>query len=466
MTYPEHPEKLSFGDMDVILCDPQGNQLRGKSNIRELRADIAQIIGTERNWTRGIECGYFGLEIPQEILGLAEDGWVERAREEYADKQNVATGIYIQVDIEIVSVPSQFPYAIMISAHATLLPILRFGLRPAGFVFLPKGLLVRMPEAYDLKEGWTRPPMVFLSNDPEKILEFFGLPINTWCETFKSSEEYWRRVTKVKYFSRQYLDNSDGHILDEDWECDDIMKKKKKPSFVSYYGYCQQRPAWQEFLEEWFPQHPEIGAAPVCRDLAFQDALDFFGATATYHRHREEWLEGQLEVQFWEDVKKEVYLDLSGVIRKNRVNQGIIAVKRYVKFEDRFSKGPMPVIQEVGDMKDLKFEHWIRFVRSSSGGFSEEELRHWVVDHVEEIRELSRGPIRAKRLIDDQRKLERKREKAKRATLQGRIVCWFLETVAKMAYRVQQGVQGVEYWWFPKIKPYEQRVLPEPRVES
>lgn len=157
--------------------------------------------------------------------------------------------------------PSQFSFGVLQHAHATFMNILRFGLRPAGFIFMPRGLLIKMPESYDYPAGH-RPPLIFLSNHADRIMEFFGLPKKCWSEVFESTEQYWHCVTSAKYFSRELFASSMSED-DLSSKISDSTTQECKRSYDQLNGYCLNKEAWTHFVTSYLPANPAIGSQPV-----------------------------------------------------------------------------------------------------------------------------------------------------------------------------------------------------------
>jgi hypothetical protein len=472
-TYPPHPEKSEHGDMDVLICGPKNN-LKAKYTIRELHTDLNSILGAKRSRVNDIT-GYFGVPIPANLVPDHLDSSLEE--------------VYIQIDITLVDAPSQFDYSVMRHAHGSLMNILQFGLRPAGFIFSPNGLSVKVPESFDLTlTRADRPDLLFLSNDPEKIVEFFGLPKRCWIEEFASSDDYWKCVTSAKFFSRDLFfaettadhfgeDNDDVNvdlmkgsassntsvsgeddndtIFSADYSRDHLSTRCHK-GYDNLNAYYARRPGWLQFTDTWLPSHPHIGATPPNRTKAFHEAVEFFDKKDQYVRQRCEWREKRSEAAFWEEVRERVLPGLKGKQRHARANQAVVALKRYVMFEQRRGRGQVPVILQHGEggvvpKNPTQETPWTSQLAEFTGGFTRDELLGWIVDNAEEIRELSRWPVRAKRVEKETARLERRREAMKRATWSGSAICGMVWCVRVVLAGMLSVVDGAEKWWFGEV---------------
>ncbi|KAE9961620.1 hypothetical protein BLS_001621 [Venturia inaequalis] len=395
-----HPEKEDHGDIDMFVCGPRGD-LTGKRTMYELRLDIARQLGVERCMCNRSQTGYFAVPVPAEIMSLgtvSEPVWPEKMKDKMIDKRKEVrdSGVdmqdsasnttntveadrdptemagkeleiglgsskeyWVQVDIQLVDVPSQLEWRRFKIAHATFHNILTYGLRPAGFIFMNSGLYVR-PPGPDRPFGPDAPktPLVFLTNDVYRMLEYLELPAGPYGQPFSTREEYWKYATSARHFSREriQLGVSPELIEESDEDRAKVSKKKKKSRSKktnemndernkdgigeattkikqkrTRNDHLAARPAWPQFTDEWIPANPDIGTVRLNVEEIFEDALNFFDAKIRYHVTWNSYTIEREDELFW----NEAFVRLQGVRYVEMVSQDKIEVYTHsgVSFE-------------------------------------------------------------------------------------------------------------------------------------
>ncbi|TID20583.1 hypothetical protein E6O75_ATG05347 [Venturia nashicola] len=359
-----HPEKEDHGDIDIFVCGPK-DDLANKRTIYDLRLDIAQHLGVDRSMCNKSQTGFFAVLVPATITSLGsipEPVWPEKAKSQRKGKdaekedsgvdmqdtarqgtntaeadQDVAkmtvkeleVGLgsskkyWVQVDIQLVDAPSQLEWRQFKIAHATFHNILAYGLRPAGFIFMNSGLYVRSPGP-DRPFGPDAPktPLVFLTNDVYRMLEFFNLPAGPYGRPFPTRDEYWIYATSARYYSRDRIQLGVSPGLKEESEeepkasqkkkksrprkeiknkdsVDDTTKGKKKRT---RHDHLAQRAAWPQFTDEWVPANPHIGTSRLNVEDIFEDALSFFDTKARYYVAWNSYVMEREDELFWDEA--------------------------------------------------------------------------------------------------------------------------------------------------------------------
>jgi hypothetical protein len=334
----EHPEKESFGDIDLLVCAFKGNSLQ-KNTIKDLEADIAQALGATRSRCNNIGVGYFALPVPKDIIALAG---LESQGNERLYQLGSKDEYWVQIDIEVVDAPSQLEWTIFQTSHCTFRNILKYGLRPAGFVFMNNGLYIRVPGPDRLKRfGKKSPktPLVFLSNDVGEILDYLRLSATAYGNLFDTMEDYWNYATSARHFSRKRLqpgvqqeleeDGETGNanpsnatiqedvdnesvyspedVADENQAADIDPSKERRDGMHKLNDYLSTRTPWTKFTDDWIPAHPQVGAATPNVDQIFQEALDFFGARERCHVQWNHFINDRMDEQFWEAARTRLF---------------------------------------------------------------------------------------------------------------------------------------------------------------
>ena len=453
----EHPEKTDFGDIDMVICEPKGDLTKLRT-MQELKFGIAKALKTDRFYSNAIGVGYFAVKVPKAIIDLEK---ITQAKE--SDEQIGSDNEYwVQVDIEVVDAPSQLNWRVFQNAHSTFCNILRFGLRPAGFVIKSSGFYVEMDNAPKQEKGEKRSPLIYLSNDVTKVLRFLGLDPKRYNRPFDTTDQYWKYATSAKYLSRALL--KPGQDSTTDLEEITAVKPKHK-GLQGLSEYIGRRIPWANFVDLWLPAHPAIGSLLYDNHDVFLGALAFFNSGNSpccfnaYHI----WEDERAEAKFWEEVNKRLPDVIDPKPTKRYINEVVLAAKRWVEFKDIQGRGKVPTIRDGPTEDDIKHVIWLDAIKADSvrwitetheGGFSFHELCDWVLAHAVELREKERGRTRGDRRAADARKLERKLQEAMRVSVLGKLICGTTAGLKKVLIYILGCVDKAENWWKMKQDVY------------
>ncbi|KAE9994790.1 hypothetical protein EG327_000003 [Venturia inaequalis] len=444
----EHPEKADHGDIDVLVCGFE-DELSSKSTIFDFRGDIALQLGADesRSWCDGNQTGFFAVPVPTSIISL---GSVSEPETELSMLGN-SREYWVQVDIQVVTAPHRLQWHRFRLDHATLQPILSLGLRPAGFIFLNDGFYIRIPGTdRPFGENHPKTPLIFLTSDVSRLLQYLGLPLESYGQSFNSCETYWIWATSAQHFAREYLQPPLELKESSMSETNKSSNDKKVSAFTSGLAYYfSRRDSMRMFTDEWLPAHPHIGTGRPNVEEIFQEALTFFDARDRYHTLWSNYRNERMEVLFWDKVvaklseikytemarqkmqKIELYEEISAIkgvtsttcklaralemekSRKNAVyqleeqerkkirkivNAAVITMKRRVVFEARPGYGRYPVVKEQ-PINDGDHSRWVEVL--IEGGLTEDELLDWISSHgfllLENERDRTRPAREAKR---------------------------------------------------------------------
>ncbi|KAF5020047.1 hypothetical protein F66182_7928 [Fusarium sp. NRRL 66182] len=107
--------------------------------------------------------------------------------------------LYIQVDVHFCPVVHEAEYLRFFQAHGDLWQIIGSMIRPYGLTVDNRGLWIRIPEMERVNRSRAK---VFLTSEPNRILEFLGLSVaEYWRGPFGSPEEMFEYVAKSPMFS-------------------------------------------------------------------------------------------------------------------------------------------------------------------------------------------------------------------------------------------------------------------------
>jgi hypothetical protein len=457
----EHPEKKDYGDIDLLVCSPIGESMdfgafhiNKYGTVHDLKFCIAKALGTDRFYSNAVGVGYFAVKVPKEIIALGKISEVKEDDNQLGSHEEY----WVQVDIEVVDVPSQLGWRVFQNAHSTMCNILRLGLRPAGFIFKPSGLYIQIPNEPKYVAQEKRCPLIFLSNDIDMVLRFFDLTPERYNRPFEYSELYWKWVTSIPFFSRELL-LSDVELpkSEKDKAVDNIaMKAKAKhKGLLGLSDYIARRAPWVNFSKLWLPDHPEVGLADADPKYVFRSAIRFFTDDGGAHMGAyDDWEEESNELRFWHEVIIGLRKFVGPNANTKLINEMILGAKRWVVFVDVQGKGKTPTIRAGPEPDDFNHFKWLSvtenvkwLAESREGGFTSEELIVWIQVHSNQLREIERARTRPHRREAAARSEEKKRQKAMRATVVGKILCGTTGCVKKVLTCLIDGVDFVENWW-------------------
>ncbi|KAF2427695.1 hypothetical protein EJ08DRAFT_572074, partial [Tothia fuscella] len=210
---PHVSDKLDHGDFDTIVCGPKGN-LASLPDLKSLQAILQSSYLTT-------------------ITHSTEANTHATRRPSHSQKR------FVQVDVQLYDAPSQFEWKVFSYAYGDLYNILKIGVQPFGFTLRPSGLFLRIAEIDAINKDASP---VFLTNDVQLVLEFFGLDFQRYNQGFDNLEELFGYATSSHLFSRLQFSLQNASL-----------KPGTSPSKRS------KRASWVQFTEQWLPSHPEIG---------------------------------------------------------------------------------------------------------------------------------------------------------------------------------------------------------------
>ncbi|KAK0934727.1 hypothetical protein LTR29_013658 [Friedmanniomyces endolithicus] len=190
---------------------------------------------------------------------------------------------YAQIDIETVPT-ALYPWRTFYSSYGDLSSILGHILRPVGFKLSENGLYLRLKELEQAKSLLCHgiadhDGLLFLSCDPDKVMQFLGLSADRYEQGFATLDELY-----------VWLGNCRGVCAELGW-----TRKQENASDRAK----EKRTVFMRFLEEWVPAHfpsPPIDSDIDCnaaetprevsidkkRQETLEEAIAFFNVHAEY----------------------------------------------------------------------------------------------------------------------------------------------------------------------------------------
>lgn len=237
------PEKDSHGDLDLLVSNP----------IHPITAEsLSRVLNAEATISAKPTTSF---AVP------------------YPDFQDT----YIQLDIHLCP-PSTFRWELFTNSHGDLWNILGTSVRAFGLTANNIGFYLRIAEIEKLDR---KKSMVFLTSDPDDVLEYLGLDVERYWRAFESEEELCEYVTGMRFFRR-------GAYVKEGLKANDRKR-------------MGQRPLYKRFVDEWLPGRPGVGEvdadASVTRESVLEEALERYGRRGVYEEMLRTWREERAELE-------------------------------------------------------------------------------------------------------------------------------------------------------------------------
>ncbi|KAI9740450.1 MAG: hypothetical protein M1834_005030 [Cirrosporium novae-zelandiae] len=205
----EAPEKQDHGDIDLIVAKP---------NCQIPILKIAQLLDASRIMGQGQPTKNLAIPCPE--LGINK---------------------HVQLDIHECK-PGAFTWEVFHLSHGDLWSILGPSIRAYGFVVTDTGLHVCINEIEPHNKKLSR---VFLTNDPEAVLEFLGLDMEQYRDLWDGQKPFPTIDAMFKFAVENRFFRS-NHFIRENLRPHDRKRLK-------------QREIYRRFIEEWLPNHYMTG---------------------------------------------------------------------------------------------------------------------------------------------------------------------------------------------------------------
>ena len=234
------PEKETHGDIDLLVSNP----------INLINPINTQVLAKGLN-----------------AVSTVSNGCTTSFAVPYPDSLDT----YVQLDVHKCS-PSSFRWELFTNSHGDLWNILGTSARAFGLTANNVGFYLRIPEIDKLDR---KKSMVFLTSDPDSVLQFLGLDVERYWRPFESVHELYLYATSTRFFRRK------TYIRD-------VLKANDRKRM-------RQRPLYMRFVDEWLPQRPGLGEEGVdervTRESVLEEALQRYGARGMYEEMLRVWRE-------------------------------------------------------------------------------------------------------------------------------------------------------------------------------
>ena len=236
----EAPCKTSYGDIDVLVCQPKSISVNTDTLAKVL--DAVRKFSTPGSLTASFAVPYPGLQ-----------------------------DTYVQLDVHVCP-PGLFEWQLFHQSHGDLWNLLGTTIRPVGLTANDVGLHVRVPE---IEEVNRKRGMLFLTSEPDQVLDFLGQDRDKYERPFESVEALYHFVLGCRWF------DSETYVRTE-------LKANDRKRMA-------QRELYRRFVDEWLPENKQLvkksgkRAQGATREDVQESALIVFGKREEYDKRVQEW---------------------------------------------------------------------------------------------------------------------------------------------------------------------------------
>ncbi|KAH8662979.1 hypothetical protein BGZ60DRAFT_433002 [Tricladium varicosporioides] len=294
----EAPGKETIGDVDILVSgaledvyDPTITPLKEVASRLQTSLGAVNFITEKGNPTINLALPWPSSDSP----GLPTQ--VGAPNEENRKEEK-----FIQLDIHHLSTPSAFAWELFHSAHGDLWNILGTTIRPFGLTVNDRGFYLRIPdiELLDRKKS-----MIFLTDQPKRVLDFLGLDEKKWWKGFESREEMFQFASNFRMFWVK-TEGGEGDVVGEigGQEGGEEGKKKLKHNDRQRMN---KRPIFRAWIDEFIPKcraSGKYGAAKVTREQIQDEAFESFGVKEEYEIRLKDWKMVRHKDELWRNVIK------------------------------------------------------------------------------------------------------------------------------------------------------------------
>ncbi|KAI4725133.1 hypothetical protein E4T49_07139 [Aureobasidium sp. EXF-10728] len=270
---------------------------------------------------------------------------------------------FAQIDVQVCP-PGDLAWTTFVNGYGDLGSILGTFNNGYGFTSKNDGFFVRIEEQE--AQNWSA-SQVFLSKDPDLVMDFLGLDKHRFHQGFESERQLFDWSVKSRFFNRK-----------------SVGKKKDNSDMRSR---MEKRPMFRNFMSQYLPSLPDVDAdLNGTRAAHTNAALVFFKKQDEFNIRRLEAVRENEEEHAWSIIKTTV-LEPHAKLESKRLNEVVRALKRFVGFEGR-----RPYICNKPEMiaeRQAQFSSYITAADEVAPN-----LREWILKNWEEIR--SRDRQRAK----------------------------------------------------------------------
>lgn len=293
----EGPGKTTYGDVDIVVALPLEDS---SFSTRELVTDrLEQALNAIDK--KFLDHHIITFAVPWPHVSTVGASGVGTGVEALAESTNTASEKwYVQVDVHICKDKHEFDWELFHSAHGDLWNILGTMIRRFGLTVNNHALFLRIPEIEHFNR---KKSMVFLTDDPAKILDFLGLDQEKWWKRFSTPQEMFEYAATCRMFWVPDIvkDEEGGGIVVIDVEGDVEVEKDQKSGTEGRKKLkhnerqrMAKRPIFQAWFDEFIPRCREegkFGDVELTREGIRAEVFEKFGVDVeeVYNTRLHDW---------------------------------------------------------------------------------------------------------------------------------------------------------------------------------
>ncbi|KAI9155683.1 hypothetical protein HJFPF1_08272 [Paramyrothecium foliicola] len=283
----EGPGKEDFGDIDIVVAWPSFTS----DGIQHAFRTIKETLGAVKVIYEGGKSTSANFAVPWP----AAVANVERSSSDGRNPSPMEHGAedkFVQVDVKICSSLDQFQWMLFKHGHGDIWNLLGTVVRPYGLTVDDDAMWLRIPE---IEKKNRKQAKVFLSRNPEDVLRFLGLPMESyWEKPFEHVDDMFEYVARCRMF----------HVAPHESSSSDEFLQSLKSNDRRRMSY---RPVFREWVERFIPQcqaQQRYVHQQTNRDEVTGEAIKLFGVENEYASRRHQGILEQQRDHIWTRVIK------------------------------------------------------------------------------------------------------------------------------------------------------------------
>ena len=279
----EAPEKSDYGDIDIFVAIDKRAKWVELANFLGAAGVICHTSGRIQKCTIGVPIDGSAHTRPTVVYKHINDGSSRKLQ----PSSVVTVDDYAQIDIEVLA-PDLLEWHRFYSSYGDMVGLLGHIVQNLGFTVSDLGLWLRLPEL-DVSKTVShvniadRDGRIFLSKDPNLVMQFLGLSVQGYEEGFKNLDALYEWLGKCRLLS--------GYAI------------KIKRNNAHERNREAKRTVFSGFFQEWLPAHLHTDEELVnttiseedkaakqteivrkLRSIYLEEAVDFFSKRAEYEK--------------------------------------------------------------------------------------------------------------------------------------------------------------------------------------
>lgn len=265
----EAPEKMSHGDIDILVCNPIHNLPPDTTTLTKILHATKSITAKPAT--------LFAVPYPSDL------------------PSNEGGDNHVQLDIQRYDTVGKFNWMLFFNSLGDFWNILGTALRRYGLTANDRGLHLRVRE---IEAENKQQALISLTSDPADVLGFLGLDAKEFNKGWNMLEEMFVFLAQHYFFRRDsyirvhHLNSSSS--ITNGGESGGGRKEKKR---------IETRAVYRQFVDEFLPSWQDVGRKRVLREQVRETVLDRWGKRREYEEKMEKWRKYMEEKPVKEEIR-------------------------------------------------------------------------------------------------------------------------------------------------------------------